>query len=165
MAFPHENPSMLALPLGEWVVVCLLAGALAALLLNIPMYVQPLGYRPAYVAAGGLTRTDPSDASDALAVAVHHLAGVAGGLLYGVTVLVLSPLPGPLLNGVPAVGHFLAVVGVSLFIYFFFERVALPRAGGSLRTDALDITRQWALSAFIYGVTLGLLVPVLVTQL
>jgi len=156
---------MLALPLGEWVLVCLIAGALAALLLNIPMYVQPLGYRPAYVAAGGIARTDPSDTSGALAVAVHHLAGVAGALLYGLIVLVLSPLPGPLLNGVPAVGHLVATAGVSLFIYGFFERVALPRVGGSFRTDSEDIVRQWALSAFIYGVTLGLVVPVLVTQL
>jgi len=102
---------MLAFALGQWVLVCLLAGLLTGLLQNIPMAVQPEGYVPAYVAAGGLTGTDPTEADDALAVGVHHVTAMAAALLYGLIVFV------------------------------------------------------WALSAFIYGVTLGLTVPVLVTQL
>ena len=135
--------------------------------MNIPMYVQPMGYRPAYVAAGGVTGRDPGETSDAAAVVVHHVTGTAAALLYGAIVVALSAiLPAVLsLNGIPTVPHLAGVLGVTLFVYYFFERVALPRAGGSLRADAEPITRQWALSAFIYGTTLGLFLPVVVTQL
>lgn len=158
---------MLAFPLEQWAIYCLLSGILAALLMNIPMYVQPEGYRPAYVAAAGLTGTDPSEASDALAVAVHHVTGTAAALLYGAVVFALGAiLPTALdLNGIPAIPHLVGAVAVTVFIYYFFERVALPRAGGSWRDNAEPIVQQWALSAFIYGTTLALLLPVLVTQL
>ena len=157
---------MLAYPLGEWALYCLVSGALAALLMNIPMSVQPEGYRPAYVAAAGLTRRDPADVDTALAVAVHHVTGTAAGLLYGAIVFVLGAiLPSALvLNGIPTIPHLAGAVGVTLFIYYFFERIAMPRAGGSLQAEAEPIVRQWALSAFIYGTTLALLLPVLVTQ-
>lgn len=158
---------MLAVPLGEWVVLCLLSGAVAAVLLNIPMAVQPDGYRPAYVAAGGLLGSDPSEVSDVAAVAVHHVTGTAAALVYGAVVFVLAavvPTAIPL-NGIPAIPHLLGVVAVSAFIFYFFERIALPRAGGSFREDTEEIVQQWALSSFIYGTTLGLLLPVAVTQL
>ncbi|WP_324759157.1 hypothetical protein [Haloarcula montana] len=154
---------MLALPLGQWVLVCLVSGAMAAALMNIPMYVQPQGYQPAYVAAAGLRRCDPTDVSQALAVAVHQVTGTVAPLLYGAVVLVLSPLPIALsLNGVPTIPHLVGIAVLTLFIYFFFERVAMPRAGGSLREEATPIVRQWALSTFIYGVTLALLIPAMV---
>lgn len=158
---------MLAYTLGQWTGYCLLAGLLAAVLMNIPMAVQPAGYRPAFVAAGGLTRRDPGETSTAAAVAVHHVTGVAAALLYGGIVVVLAAvLPGTVpINGVPVLPHLAGAVGVTLFIYYFFERIALPRAGGSFQSDADPIVRQWALSAFIYGTTLALSVPVLVTQL
>lgn len=96
---------MLAYPLGQWTVYCLVSGLLAAVLMNIPMYVQPEGYRPAFVAAAGLTRRDPSDVETALAVAVHHVTGTAAALLYGGIVAALGAvLPAALLlNGIPAV--------------------------------------------------------------
>ncbi|WP_276272779.1 hypothetical protein [Haloarcula litorea] len=158
---------MLALPLGQWAVVVLASGVLAAVLMNIPMYVQPEGYRPAYVAAAGATRRDPGEVGPAAAAVAHHVAGVAAAVLYGgLTFALAAVLPTLLpLNGVPAVPHLVGVLAVTLFVYAFFERVALPRAGGSFREDADPIVRQWALSAFIYGVTLALVVPVLVTQL
>ena len=157
---------MLALPLGQWVLVCLVSGAVAAALMNIPMYVQPQGYKPAYVAAAGLRRCDPSEVSQALAVAVHQVTGTVATLLYGAVVVVLSVLPTALsLNGVPTIPHLVGVAVLTLFIYYFFERVALPRAGGSLREESTPIVRQWALSAFIYGVTLALLIPVMVRLL
>ncbi|MBX0323783.1 hypothetical protein EGH21_12160 [Halomicroarcula sp. F13] len=158
---------MLSLSLGEWVVVCVLSGLFAAVLMNIPMYVQPEGYLPAYVAAGGLTGVDPADAQTALAVAVHHVTGTAAALLYGAIVVVFAAiLPTAVsLVGVPALPHLLGAVGVTLFIYYFFERVAMPRAGGSLGGRRDDIVQQWALSSFIYGTTLALVVPVFVTQL
>ena len=157
---------MLAYPLGAWAVYCLVSGLFAALLMNIPMYVQPQGYRPAFVAAAGLTRRDPADVETALAVAVHHVTGTAAALLYGAVVVVLGAvLPSALvLNGIPTIPHLAGAAGVTLFIYYFFERIAMPRAGGSLQSDAEPIVRQWALSAFIYGATLALLLPVLVTQ-
>ncbi|WP_254272087.1 hypothetical protein [Haloarcula marina] len=158
---------MLAFPLGQWMFVCLVSGAFAAVLMNIPMYVQPEGYRPAYVAAGGLTGVDPRDVHTALAVALHHVTGTAAGLLYGLVVFVLAailPTAVPL-NGIPAIPHLLGATAVTLFIYFFFERIAMPRAGGSFRADREDIVQQWALSSFIYGTTLALLTPVAVTQL
>jgi len=157
---------MLAYPLGQWATYCLVSGLLAALLMNIPMYVQPEGYRPAFVAAAGLTGRDPSDVGPAPAAAVHHVTGTAAGLLYGGIVVVLAAvLPAALvLNGIPTIPHLAGVIGVTLFIYYFFERIAMPRAGGSLQADAEPIVRQWALSAFIYGTTLALLLPVVVTQ-
>jgi len=157
---------MLAVPLGEWVVLCLLSGAVAAVLMNIPMAVQPDGYRPAYVAAGGLRGIDPAEVSDAAAVLVHHVTGTAAGLVYGAVVFVLAAvLPRAVpLNGIPAIPHLVGAVAVTLFIFYFFERIALPRAGGSFREDAEGIVQQWALSSFIYGTTLGLFLPVVVTQ-
>jgi len=157
---------MLAYPLGQWLLYCLVSGLLAALLMNIPMYVQPVGYRPAFVAAAGATGQDPGEVETALAVAVHHVTGIAAALLYGGIVAALAAvLPTALvLNGIPTIPHLVGVVGVTLFIYYFFERIAMPRAGGSLQTEAEPIVRQWALSTFIYGTTLGLSLPVLVTQ-
>jgi len=156
---------MLVYPLGQWATYCLVSGLLAALLMNIPMYVQPVGYRPAYVAASGVTGRDPSDVDPAAAVAIHHVTGTAATLLYGAIVFALAAaLPAAVvLNGIPAVPHLAGAVGVTLFIYYFFERVAMPRAGGSRRDDAEPIVQQWALSAFIYGTTLALCLPVVVT--
>jgi len=157
---------MLAVPLGEWVLLCLLSGVVATVLMNIPMAVQPDGYRPAYVAAGGLRGIDPAEVSDAAAVLVHHVTGTAAALLYGAVVFVLSlVLPTAIpLNGIPAIPHLIGVIAVAAFIFYFFERIALPRAGGSFQSDSGAIVQQWALSTFIYGVTLGLLLPVVVTQ-
>jgi hypothetical protein len=158
---------MLTLSLGQWVVVCLLSGFGAAVLMNVPMVVQPEGYLPAYVAAAGLTGTDPAEVSQGLAVAVHHVTGTVATLLYGAVVLILSlVLPTVAsLNGVPAIPHLVAVVGLVLFVFAFFERVAMPRAGGRLEADRERIVQQWALSSFIYGVTVALLVPVMVALL
>lgn len=152
---------MLAFSPVEWARSCLLWGLIASLLMNIPMYVQPQGYRPACVAAAGLTGRDPGEVRQALAVAVHHVTGTAAALLYGAIVFVLAVLlPTTLsLNGVPTVPHLAGAVGVTLFIYYFFERVAMPRAGGSLQAEAEPIIGQWALSAFVYGTTLALLSP------
>lgn len=158
---------MLELPLGQWVVVCAVAGAVVGFLLNIPMVTQDEGYLPAYVAAAGLTRTDPAEASGALAAVVHHVTGVVAALLYGALVALLSVvLPTAVsLNGVPLVPHVIGVVAVTTFIYYFFARVAMPRLGGSLRDRSDDIVQQWALTAFIYGAALALFVPALARQL
>lgn len=158
---------MLSLSLGQWVVVCLLSGFVATVLMNIPMVVQPEGYLPAHVAAGALTDTDPTEVSRVLAVAVHHVTGTLAPLCYGAVVFVLSLVLPTLvsLNGVPAIPHLVGTVALTLFIYAFFERVAMPRAGGRLQEDRDRIVRQWALSSFIYGVTVGLLVPVMVVLL
>lgn len=157
---------MLEYPLSQWAFVCVVAGAVVGLLLNIPMVTQDEGYLPAYVAAAGLTRTDPTAVSRRLAVVVHHGTAVVAALLYGAVVAVLSPvLPTAVsLNGVPLLPHVVGAAGVTAFIYVFFARVAMPRFGGSLRDRAEETVRQWALTAFIFGTALALFVPVLVTQ-
>lgn len=154
-------------PLTQWAFVCVVAGAVVGLLLNIPMVTQDEGYLPAYVAAAGLTRTDPSAVSRPLAVVVHHGTALVAALLYGVVVAGLSfVLPTALpVNGVPLIPHIVGVVGISTFIYYFFARIAMPRFGGSVRDDADEIIRQWALTAFIFGTALALFTPVLVTWL
>ena len=154
-------------PITQWAFVCVVAGAVVGLLLNIPMVTQDEGYLPAHVAAAGLTRTDPAAVGRPLAVAVHHGTALAAALLYGTVVAGLSlVLPTALsLNGVPLIPHIVGVSCVSAFIYYFFARIAMPRFGGSVRDDADEIIRQWALTAFIFGTALALFIPVLVTWL
>jgi hypothetical protein len=158
---------VLEYPLSQWAFVCVVAGAFVGLLINIPMVTQDEGYLPAYVAAAGLTRTDPTAVSRSLAVLVHHVTAVVAALLYGAVVAVLSfVLPTAIsLNGVPLIPHIAGAAGVTTFIYFFFARIAMPRFGGSLQEQADEIVQQWALTAFIFGTALALFVPVLVTQL
>lgn len=162
-----QGRDVLELPLQQWAAVCAISGAVVGLLLNIPMVTQDEGYLPAYVAAGGLTRVDPTAASRPLAVVVHHVTGVVAALLYGAIVAVLAALlpTGVSLNGVPLVPHIVGIAAVTAFIYYFFARVAMPRFGGSLQDRSGQIVQQWALTAFIYGASLALFVPVLVTQL
>ncbi|GCF13047.1 hypothetical protein Harman_09820 [Haloarcula mannanilytica] len=158
---------MLEFPLSQWAFVCAVAGAFVGLLVNIPMVTQDEGYLPAYVAAAGLTRADPTSVSRPLAVLVHHVTAVVAALLYGAVVAVLSfVLPTAIsLNGVPLLPHVIGAAGVTAFVYFFFARIAMPRFGGSLQDRADEIVRQWALTAFIFGTALALFVPVLVTQI
>ena len=58
------------------------AGVVAALVMDWPMSRQPEGFTPAYIAAGGLTRTSPTDVRFRTAMFAHHLAGGLAGLLY-----------------------------------------------------------------------------------
>ncbi|KOX95261.1 hypothetical protein AMS69_01010 [Haloarcula rubripromontorii] len=165
---PHghreQERHVLEYPITQWAAVCVVAGAVVGLLLNIPMVTQDRGYLPAYVAGAGLTRADPAAVSRPLAVAVHHGTALIAALLYGAVVAGLSfVLPAALsLNGVPLIPHLVGVSGVSAFIYYFFARIAMPRFGGSVRNDADEIIRQWALTAFIFGTALALFIPVLV---
>ena len=154
-------------PITQWAVVCVVAGAVVGLLLNIPMVTQDEGYLPAYIAAAGLTRTDPSAVSRPPAAAVHHGTALVAALLYGAVVAGLSfVLPTALsVNGVPLILHIVGIAGISAFIYYFFARIAMPRFGGSVRDDADEITQQWALTAFTFGAALALSIPVLVTWL
>jgi len=154
-------------PLTQWAFVCAVAGAFVGLLVNIPMVTQDEGYLPAYVAAAGLSRADPTAVSRPLAVLVHHVTAVVAALLYGGVVAVLSfTLPTAIsINGVPLIPHVVGAAGVTAFIYYFFARIAMPRFGGSLRDRGDEIIQQWALTAFIFGTALALFVPVLVTQL
>ncbi|MFB6222214.1 MAG: hypothetical protein ABEH86_00895 [Haloarcula sp.] len=158
---------MLEYPLSQWALICVVAGTVTGLLVNIPMMTQDEGYLPAYVAAGGLTRVDPTAASRALAVLVHHATAIAAALLYGALVVVLSAVLPTVasLNGVPLIPHVVGITGVTAFLYYFFARITMPRAGGSLRDRTDAIIEQWMLTAFIFGTTLALFIPALVTQL
>ncbi|MFU1782485.1 hypothetical protein ACM16X_13970 [Haloarcula japonica] len=163
----NEGRYVLDYPITQWAFACVVAGAVIGLLLNIPMVTQDQGYLPAYVAAAGLTRADPATVSRPLAVAVHHGTALVAALLYGAVVAGLAfVLPTAVsLNGVPLIPHIVGIGGISAFIYYFFARIAMPRFGGSVRDDADEIIRQWALTAFIFGTALALFIPVLVTWL
>ncbi|AEM56282.1 hypothetical protein HISP_03395 [Haloarcula hispanica N601] len=163
----NKGRYVLDYPLTQWAFVCVVAGAVVGLLLNIPMMTQDQGYLPAHVAAAGLTRADPAAVGRPLAAVVHHGTALVAALLYGAVVAGLSSvLPTAVsLNGVPLLPHIIGVAGVTAFIYYFFARIAMPRFGGSVRDDADEIIRQWALTAFIFGTALALFVPVLVTWL
>jgi len=162
-----EGRHVLDYPLSQWAFVCVVAGAVVGLLLNVPMVTQDRGYLPAHVAAAGLTRVDPATVGRPLVVAVHHGTALVAALLYGAVVAGLSSvLPTAIsLNGVPLLPHIAGAAGVSAFIYYFFARIAMPRFGGSFRNDTDEIVQQWALTAFIFGTALALFVPVLVTWL
>ncbi len=112
--------------------------ARSSAVVDIPMVTQDEGYLPAYVAAAGLTRTDPSAVSRPLAVVVHHGTALVAAPLYSAVVAGLSfVLPTAIsLNGVPLIPHTIGAVGISAFIYYFFARIAMPRFGGSLGDDA-----------------------------
>lgn len=151
-------------PVVESVVVGVLAGVLAAAVMDWPMSRQPEGFTPAYIATGVLTRTPHESVSLRNAMIVHHLAGGLAGVLYGLLALGLAVVVPPITTslGLNLLAHLLAVVGVVVFIYGFFAHVVLPRAGGrSYEEEATAVRGQWLRSALVFGLTLALAVPLL----
>ena len=69
-------------------------GVLGAVAMDLPMATLDEGLTPAYAAAATLRGTVPDAVSPAGAWAIHHLAGVAAGVLYGLVVVVLRPVVG-----------------------------------------------------------------------
>lgn len=143
------------------------AGVVAALVMDWPMSRQPEGFTPAYIAAGVLTRTPPTDVRFRTAMFVHHLAGGLAGLLYGLVALGvdrLTPtLPPTVGVGLPA--HLVGVIVVVGFIYAFFAHLVLPRAGGRpYEEQATAVRGQWLRSALVYGLTVLVVAPVVVVS-
>ena len=144
-----------------------LAGLVGAVAMAVPMGRHQEGWTPAFVAASVLRRTDPESVRFRDASAVHHAAGVAGGVLYAVLAAPLAvglagtpPTPG-VGPSLPAVAHLIAALGVVGFIYAFFAYLVLPRAGDGIdggRTTA--VRGQWFRSAMVFGASLAVVVPV-----
>jgi len=151
-------------PVVESVAVGVLAGLLAAAVMDWPMSRQPEGFTPAYIAAGVLTRRPHESVGFRNAMIVHHLAGGLAGALYGLLAFGLAVVVPPVTTtvGLNLPAHLLAVVAVVVFIYGFFAHVVLPRAGGrSYEEEATAVRGQWLRSALVFGLTLALAVPLL----
>lgn len=138
-----------------------LAGLVAAVAMDVPMGRQPDGWTPAFITTAVLTRTGPGDVSFRRASVVHHAAGVAVGVLYGiVTVAFASLLPPGVWSGVSLLGHVPGVIAVTLFIYFAFAHVVLPRVGGAVYEERATAVRgQWLRSSLVFAAALTLAGP------
>jgi len=156
--------------IGTVVLAGAIAGFAGAVVMDVPMVRQQEGFTPAYVAASVLRGTDPESVPIRDASLVHHAAGVLAGVLYAVlataaaAVLGVDPTPGGLAGAI--LPHALAVVFVVGFIYAFFAHVVLPRAGrGIYEERATAVRGQWLRSSLVFGVTLALVAPALLTLL
>nr|WP_305883000.1 hypothetical protein [Halobellus rarus] len=153
---------------GRFVLVCVACGLLGAVVMDFPMSKQEDGFAPAYVAAALLRRTPPGEVPFREAVVVHHATGaIAGGLYAVVFLLSAAVLPaGAVVGGVEAIPHVVAAAAVAAFVYGFFAHVVLPRAGrGIYEERATAVRGQWLRSAVVFGVAIGVTVPVLTSVL
>lgn len=144
------------------------AGLAGAVAMEVPMGRHPEGWTPAFVAAGVLRRTGPESVRFRDASVVHHVAGVAAGVLYALLaaplVSVLDGTPQtPGVSTLPIGAHLAATTGVAVFVYAFFVYVVLPRTGAVIPDDRTTAVRgQWARSTVVFGVVLGVVAPVVV---
>lgn len=154
-------------PLPFRLAVALLAGFLAALVMNAPMLAFAEGYAPAHVAASVVWGTTPSKTGLGAAMLVHHVAGILAGLLHLLLALGLEQvLPvSTRVAGLPLVPHLVAGALVTAFLYGFFSWLVLPRFGAGVRDRAATVKGRWAVSALIFGWTLVAFVPTLVANL
>jgi hypothetical protein len=148
--------------------VSALAGLFAAIAMDVVMVRQEHGYTPAYVAAAVLQRVSPDEVSFVDANVVHHAAGLAAGVLYGLLYVALAAVV-PLrasLGRVELVPHVVAAEVMVVFIYTFFAYVVLPRAGRSIYEERSTAVRgQWLRSSFVFGVGVVVAAPVLASTL
>ena len=157
---------MAALTAVVWLLpVGVVAGLAGAAAMDVPMGRHPEGWTPAFVAVSVLRRTDPESVEFRDASVVHHVAGAAGGLLYGLLAvplcLLLAPtVPTPGVPALPVAAHLLATLGVVGFVYTFFAYVVLPRAGEGIDAGRATAVRgQWLRATGVYGAVLGVVVP------
>ncbi len=140
------------------------AGLAAAVVMDWPMSRQPEGFTPAYIAASVLSRSDPAATSFSAAAFAHHGAGVFAGLLYAIVGWTLG-LVFPqafVVGGINVLTHVFAVAFVVGFIYLFFSRLVLPRAGGRIYEEQATAVRgQWLRSALVFG-SVMLVLPIAV---
>lgn len=152
----------------RFLIVCVGCGLVGAAVMDLPMSKQEDGFAPAYVAAALLRRSVPGETPFREALVVHHATGAIAGGLYALAFLLLAAfLPrGPLVGGVGAVPHVLATAAITAFVYGFFSHVVLPRAGrGIYEERATAVRGQWLRSAVVFGVVLGVTVPVFTSVL
>lgn len=144
------------------------AGLTAAVVMGLPMSRHAEGFTPAFVAASVVRGHDPSAVGFRDANIVHHAAGVLAGLLFGGLYLVFAAVLPPILTlaGVRVVPHVAALGIVVAFVYTFFADLVLPRYGDEIGEErATAVTGQWLRSSVIFGVTVFVVFPVLVSLL
>jgi hypothetical protein len=139
------------------------AGFVAAVAMDVPMNRQPEGWTPAWLAAATVRRTSPDAIPFRDASAAHHGAGVLAGAGYGLLTFLLGlAAPWPAFAGVSVVGHLVAVVVVTLFIYGFFAHFVLPRVGGQVYEERATAVRgQWLRSALTFAAVMTVAGPLL----
>lgn len=150
------------------VAIAMVAGLVAAFVMDWPMSRQPQGFVPAYIAASVVARKPVEDVRFGEALVLHHLAGVLAGVVYAVVVGAFSHGVPPIVTafGLNLIAHLLAVGLVVGFIYSFFAHLVLPRAGGqSYEQQATAVRGQWLRSALVFGVTMLVVVPLLAISL
>jgi len=152
--------------LAQFVLACVGCGLLGALVMDYPMSRQEEGFTPAYVAAALVRRVPVAEVSVAEALVVHHATGAVAGVLYALVYLLFARVVPDVVavGGVVAVGHLAATMVVSGFVYAFFAHVVLPRTGRGIYEERSTAVRgQWLRSVIVFGVVLGLFVPVFTT--
>ncbi|WP_267640666.1 hypothetical protein [Haloarchaeobius amylolyticus] len=132
----------------DTLLVCALAGLVAAVVMDLPMFLMPEGFTPASVAAAKLTRQPIEAVSQVAAQVVHHGTGLVGGLGLGAAVVVLEPQLGLWSTVI------LATTVLTVFIINFFGFVVLPRAGFDAERRE-TVFQQWLFSAVVYGVVVA----------
>jgi len=152
--------------LAQFVLACVGCGLLGALVMDYPMSRQEEGFTPAYVAAALVRRVPVAEVSVGEALVVHHATGAVAGVLYALVYLLFARVVPDVVavGGVVAVGHLAATMVVSGFVYAFFAHVVLPRTGRGIYEERSTAVRgQWLRSVIVFGVVLGLSVPVFTT--
>jgi hypothetical protein len=142
------------------------AGLAAAVVMGLPMSRQAEGFTPAYVAASVVRGGDPGSIRFRDATLVHHAAGVLAGVLFGSLYLVFAALLPALavVGGVRLLAHVAALGVVVAFVYAFFADLVLPRYGDEIGEDrATAVTGQWLRSSVVFGATVFLLFPLLLS--
>lgn len=142
------------------------AGLIAAVVMDVPMRRQAEGFTPAYVAASVLRQTDTDAVAFRDASLLHHATGVLAGVLFGVIYVGLSAiLPDVLRVGALALVPHVAALGIVVaFVYAFFADFVLPRFGDELGEDRTTVvTGQWLRSAVVFGLTVAVVFPALLS--
>lgn len=136
-----------------------LVGLLGAVVMDVPMGFLAEGFTPAYLAASKLQGTTPEQVSDATAQLLHHGVGTGTGVLYGLLLFFVDAQVGSV-----AAAGLVAAGAVTIGIVLFFVFLVVPSAGFDDERSA-TVARHWVLSAFVYGVALAFLGPVVVAAL
>ncbi len=140
-------------PLLARLAIAMVAGFLAAVVMDLPMRRLDEGMVPPYTAASVLFGKPPATVSDIEARSAHYTAGILAGVLFVVLAVAAEavlPVVYVLWGGLPLLSHLLAGLGVLAFLYGFFGHIVLPRFGREKRAVAATVRRHWAVSATVY---------------
>jgi hypothetical protein len=157
----HATPP----PARLWFAIAVVAGLLAALVMNLSMATLSTGYVPATVATSILQGTLPSQVSRRSVVLVHHAFGPLVGSVYAALGVGLDlGLPAiARVAGLSMAAHIVASLLVVVGIYGVFAWVVLPRYGGEARDRVAVVRRHWLASTAVFGLTVALTVPLLLS--